>query len=396
MTLLTGVSKIVTIVLCGLGIGNPRMTVGLQVEHDQESSHRSAPQKTFLTWQIFYALAVLFSKLAILLLYLRVFTSAFKSFAYTIYLLGIAIFVTGAIDISTSFLYCAPSPKSPSDSTSPQKCVNQLAFQYYLTIPNIVTGFIMLIIPLPVVWRLKITMVQKIGLTLTFLHGGIGFLGSCARLFALSKAMHANEPSWIALTIWTINEPANYLIAACLPTLRPIFSKCLPESFFILSRASRSKSRSSNGGPRSNRSDSNPQMIKCSGSWQWPWGRKSSSRDISGASASDLKLNDFVRNLRSGIRGVFPSMITTSSTSHDEPLASPTLVTDSHTTFSTYNEKGTASDKIRYNVSEVDVEAQNSIDGLYKDPVTTRTVVVNEREVARTPAGEDGDSWLKV
>ena len=32
-----------------------------------------------------------------------------------------------------------------------------------------------------------------------------------------------------------MNEPANYVVAACLPTLRPIFIRVLPASFFVLS-----------------------------------------------------------------------------------------------------------------------------------------------------------------
>ena len=49
-------------------------------------------------------------------------------------------------------------------------------------------------------------------------------------------------------TIWTINEPANYIIAASLPTLRPIFVRIFPSSFFILSNRNtkRSTRRSTN------------------------------------------------------------------------------------------------------------------------------------------------------
>lgn len=49
----------------------------------------------------------------------------------------------------------------------------------------------------------------------------------------------------ISWTIWTIVEPANYIIAACLPTLRPILVRLLPQSFFLLSAKRKSTSYSS-------------------------------------------------------------------------------------------------------------------------------------------------------
>lgn len=88
-----------------------------------------------------------------------------------------------------------------------------------------------------------------------------GFVASCARLIILfsTEATHLSNgefssvflflslaltlylDSSLAWTIWTINEPANYIIAACLPTLRPIFVRILPASFFILTKKRTSK-----------------------------------------------------------------------------------------------------------------------------------------------------------
>ena len=71
-------------------------------------------------------------------------------------------------------------------------------------------------------------------------------MASCARLTILFKTNPSTFTSSTSLvwTIWTINEPANYIIAACLPTLRPIFMRILPSSFFILSRKRSTRSDS--------------------------------------------------------------------------------------------------------------------------------------------------------
>ena len=34
-----------------------------------------------------------------------------------------------------------------------------------------------------------------------------------------------------------MTEPANYVIAACLPTLRPVLTRALPEKMFVLSKS---------------------------------------------------------------------------------------------------------------------------------------------------------------
>ena len=34
-----------------------------------------------------------------------------------------------------------------------------------------------------------------------------------------------------------MTEPANYVIAACLPTLRPVLTRILPEKMFVLSKS---------------------------------------------------------------------------------------------------------------------------------------------------------------
>ncbi|KAL8826014.1 MAG: hypothetical protein Q9170_007570 [Blastenia crenularia] len=109
------------------------------------------------------------------------------------------------------------------------------------------------------VWRLNVTTQQKIALTATFLHGIIGFIASIARLVILFEPIKARNTNCelapflsdvlsdktaglaISWTIWTIVEPTNFVIAACLPTLRPVFARILPPSFFLLTNKRKSR-----------------------------------------------------------------------------------------------------------------------------------------------------------
>ena len=55
------------------------------------------------------------------------------------------------------------------------------------------------------------------------LHSGI--IASCVRFAEFFQSDALEDPTWKSsfLNVWTVTEPATYLIAACLPALRPIF-----------------------------------------------------------------------------------------------------------------------------------------------------------------------------
>ncbi|KAL2037601.1 hypothetical protein N7G274_009714 [Stereocaulon virgatum] len=192
----------------------------------------------FMTWMIVYGLSIAFAKCAILLLYVRVFTTIKRTFTIAAGLVGSAVVLIGLANTFGIIFQCSPPAFAWNKAVDGGHCIDIVAFSRYMAIPNVVTGAVMLVMPLPVVWNLKIDVSAKIALTATFLHGIIGFIASCARLSILFSTDLNTVTSGTSLgwTIWTINEPANYIIAACLPTLRPIFIRILPASFFILSR----------------------------------------------------------------------------------------------------------------------------------------------------------------
>lgn len=96
-----------------------------------------------------------------------------------------------------------------------------------------------------------------------------GFVASVARLAILFQTDPTRDTKTTAIvwTIWTINEPANYIIAACLPTLRPIFMRILPENFFILTRKRDSSQRAKTTG--SPTKVGSPRKVI----WSWPKGK---------------------------------------------------------------------------------------------------------------------------
>ncbi|MCJ1252191.1 hypothetical protein MMC30_009431 [Trapelia coarctata] len=82
----------------------------------------------------------------------------------------------------------------------------------------------MLVLPLPVIWHLHTNINQKIGLTITFLTGSVGMITAIVRLVSFFGTDPFEDLTYGVIDItWSFVEPGVYLIASCLPSLRPLF-----------------------------------------------------------------------------------------------------------------------------------------------------------------------------
>ena len=124
-----------------------------------------------MAWLILYGLCIAFAKCAILLLYVRVFTTSNKIFTASVYLIGFVVIATSVANTFVAIFECSPVAYEWNKSIQGGRCIDQVAFERYMTIPNVVTGAIMLVMPLPLSWRLNLTISARIALTATLLHG---------------------------------------------------------------------------------------------------------------------------------------------------------------------------------------------------------------------------------
>ena len=145
---------------------------------------------------------------------------------------------------SVTFL-CDPPEKSWKPST-PGICISKFSVFLGSLIPEIVTNFIILAMPIPYIWRLQVKHKQKLLLTGVFLLGGLYAVLSLPLLCQLKWSVSACISSILPLRAfltgddtskdlsWTIAnsvvlscvEGSLTIIAACLPSLRPILG-CL-------------------------------------------------------------------------------------------------------------------------------------------------------------------------
>ncbi|KAF2794710.1 hypothetical protein K505DRAFT_360851 [Melanomma pulvis-pyrius CBS 109.77] len=172
--------------------------------------------------ELIYVMSLPLPKLAILCLYYRLFTS--KMSYYILYVTGLVIVATCLFGVLAGFFNCRPFD-SFWELTVEAHCTmdRMVAFRYY-SIPNMVTDVAIILIPVPALWRLKVGVLTKIGVALTFLTCTFGIVTSALRFVAFLDVNVFDDITYLSVstTRWTIIEPGVYLIAATMPTLRPL------------------------------------------------------------------------------------------------------------------------------------------------------------------------------
>ena len=181
--------------------------------------------KFLLAVEWIYLAAAILPKLAILSMYLRIFTT--RSYRMSVYVLAAVLIMTFLAGGLTGLLGCRPLAFFWDPTIPGGHCININAFFRWISLPNILTDIAMLVLPQPLIWTLQVTRNQKIGLRLTFLTGCLGLIASIFRFttFFQNNAISDGTFASVDLMSWTIIEPGIYLVASCLPPLRPLIHR---------------------------------------------------------------------------------------------------------------------------------------------------------------------------
>jgi hypothetical protein len=119
------------------------------------------------THELVYALSIPFPKLAIICLYIRLFTS--KISKVLLYATGCIITITALLGVIAVFINCRPF-HAFWDRSVPSHCIlDSMTTMRFYSIPNIATDVVMLVIPIPALYRLNVGILAKIGAAFTCL-----------------------------------------------------------------------------------------------------------------------------------------------------------------------------------------------------------------------------------
>ena len=119
---------------------------------------------------IIYACCITTIKISILLFYRRLFAVA--RFILTVNIVGAVAVAWWVVVMIIQIFSCIPV-NGFWDLSVKAKCVNPAHFYIAVAVPNILTDFIILCMPLRMIWRLQTTPAQKVALSITFMTGAL-------------------------------------------------------------------------------------------------------------------------------------------------------------------------------------------------------------------------------
>ena len=120
--------------------------------------------------EVLYSLALFIVKLSMLFLLHRIFPT--RPIRYASCITGSVISVYTLVQILCIILHCIPLT-ALWDPTVPAQCIKVGEVMLVLGIFNSITDVAILIMPMPELWKLRITRKQKLQITFTFLLGGL-------------------------------------------------------------------------------------------------------------------------------------------------------------------------------------------------------------------------------
>ncbi|UDD57897.1 hypothetical protein AFCA_005372 [Aspergillus flavus] len=163
-----------------------------------------------------------------------------KLWRFCIY--GIATLIT-LPSLILVFLYlfgCQPVAKAWDSTITEGHCVDRLSIMLASSVLNVITDFLMIIAPIPLIWKLNMRVWQKLGVTLMFFLGGITIITSIFRAITVDNLLYEGDhPYRMAVPIlWANAETVLVIICDCLPSLRPFLHRHCPGGCFTGSEPS--------------------------------------------------------------------------------------------------------------------------------------------------------------
>ncbi|QKX57965.1 uncharacterized protein TRUGW13939_05085 [Talaromyces rugulosus] len=177
--------------------------------------------KLTLIVAILYQLAVVSSKMGVLLLYLHIFDR--RQLRFVCYAIACIVVLNCVSSIIAVLLICIPL-HAFWDHSPNANCVDTNSLFRWTSFANIVTDVVMLVLPVPAIFKMTSSISVKLGIFTTLGMGSVGLVFSILRFAEFFTVDAVVDVTWSGtnLVIWTMIESSIYSIAACLVACRPL------------------------------------------------------------------------------------------------------------------------------------------------------------------------------
>ncbi|KAJ6109661.1 hypothetical protein N7486_001896 [Penicillium sp. IBT 16267x] len=172
-----------------------------------------------------FAFTITLAKLSLLLFYVRIFYVRIlnsRKFLIITYVIGALVLGLGIAVLFVDVFQCSPIAAAWNPNLH-GSCVNLTIFYRAISPINVLTGLMIAVLPIPLVWRLHAPRGQKVALTGVFLLSGLQYPPNGG---LLHKLKDANNPLDL-LGIYSMIETSIIIIATCLVSIWPLFTHLL-------------------------------------------------------------------------------------------------------------------------------------------------------------------------
>ncbi|KAB5539346.1 hypothetical protein GE09DRAFT_315504 [Coniochaeta sp. 2T2.1] len=217
LVLSLGVSTSNIIMAC-FGYGEHQATV--------ESYHSVAIAKTSFALTVLYQLSLTFTKISILILYLRLLT--WHNARYAVWVLMGIVLIYNIWGFITEMTICIPLSKLWEDTT--YGSCHPISFTWAGIGLHIATDFLIFFLPIPVFVNVKMTRRKKMTVLAVFTVGFIACIVSIIRAVRIYQLLDSQDPGFdfVEISYWNLAEVNVSIICACLMTFKPLIAKFWP------------------------------------------------------------------------------------------------------------------------------------------------------------------------
>ncbi|MCJ1280973.1 hypothetical protein MMC26_000291 [Xylographa opegraphella] len=167
-------------------------------------------------------------KISILHLYVTIFPSpTFRKICYTMMAVSTLYFISILLE---TFLLCMPFVYNWNKMIE-GTCGNQTLALLMIGAANLIIDAIIVVLPLPLLWRLQLPIWKKVGLVIMFSLGAFTCVVTLLRIIRIQNTNLADTDPTISGAIiaqWSILEPTIAIVNSCFPTIRPVLNKYFP------------------------------------------------------------------------------------------------------------------------------------------------------------------------